>query len=121
MYTFNFEKLEVWKNSRQLAKRIYKKTESFPENEKFGLTSQIRRAVVSVCSNIAEGSSRISPKEQMHFYSVAYSSLMETINQIILSQDLGYIKQADLLIFRKEVNSIGYMLSALRKSLSNKL
>jgi len=62
MYTFSFERLEVWNKSRQLAKSTYKVTQSFPDSEKFGIVSQLRRAVVSICSNIAEGSSRRSKK-----------------------------------------------------------
>jgi len=120
MYKFNFEKLEVWNNARKLAKKIYLKTEKFPESEKFGISTQLRRAIVSVCSNLAEGSSRFSSKDQMHFYSISYSSLMETINQLILSQDLGYLSSKDLLDFRKEVNSIGYMINGLREAVKVK-
>ncbi|MEA1887993.1 MAG: four helix bundle protein [Bacteroidota bacterium] len=120
MYKFNFEKLEVWNNARKLAKKIYLKTEKFPKNEKFGISIQLRRAIVSVCSNLAEGSSRFSSKEQMHFYSISYSSLMETINQLILSQDLGYLSSNDLLDFRQEVNSIAYMINALREAVKVK-
>ncbi|MFO7851697.1 MAG: four helix bundle protein [Bacteroidota bacterium] len=120
MYKFNFEKLEVWNNARNLAKKIYLKTEKFPESEKFGISIQLRRAIVSVCSNLAEGSSRFSSKDQMHFYSISYSSLMETINQLIISQDLGYLSSNDLLDFRQEVNSIAYMINALREAVKVK-
>jgi len=67
MYTYSFEKLEVWKLARELVKEIYRLTEKFPSEEKFGLIGQLRRASVSVSSNLAEGSSRKSAKEQAHF------------------------------------------------------
>ncbi len=121
MYKFNFEKLEVWNNSRKLAKKIYLRTEKFPENEKFGISIQLRRAIISVCSNLAEGSSRFSSKDQMHFYSISYGSLMETINQLILSEDLGYLSSKDLQDYRKEVNSIGYMINGLREAVKKKV
>lgn len=76
-YQFSFEKLEVWQMARKLAVRIYKQTQSFPNEEKYGLTSQIRRSALSIGSNIAEGSTRASAKDQAHFTTVAYGSLME--------------------------------------------
>lgn len=116
MYTFNFEKLEVWKKSREYAKKVYKVTKAFPEEEKFGLISQLRRSAISVCSNIAEGSSRISKKEQKHFYNLAYSSIMENINQFLISEDLDYITPDIMEELRKDVNIISYMLNNLRAS-----
>jgi four helix bundle protein len=91
MYTFSFEKLIVWQEARSLTKNIYKITKTFPDEERFGLTSQLRRAMISVCSNLAEGSSRAHSKEQTQFYQIAYSSLMEVLNQIIIESDLEYI------------------------------
>ncbi len=116
MYKFNFEKLEVWKKSRFFTRIIYEMTKSFPEDEKFGLISQLRRSSVSVCSNLAEGSSRLSFKDQKHFYNMAYSSLMESFNQVLISFDLGFVSADDLLIVRKEVHIISYMITNLRKS-----
>ena len=92
MYLFNYEKLDAWKKAKELTKKVYKLTKQFPEDEKFGITSQLRKSVISVCSNIAEGSSRLSKKDQKHFYNLAYSSLMENINQFLISEDLGCIK-----------------------------
>ena len=116
MYTFNFEKLDVWKKSRIYTRRVYTLTKEFPDDEKFGITSQLRRSSMSVCSNIAEGSSRASKKDQKHFYNIAYSSLMENINQLILSNDLGYLKDKYIEEFRKEANIVSFMLSKLRKA-----
>ena len=115
MYIFGFERLEVWIKSRFLTKRIYQLTQDFPEFEKFGIVSQLRRAVISVCSNIAEGSSRKSKKDQAHFYNVAFSSLMETLNQLIISNDLEYLDSKTLMEFRSEVHLISLMLNNLTK------
>lgn len=116
MYQFAFEKLEVWNESRNLTKSLYLRTKEFPEYEKFGLSSQIQRAAVSICSNIAEGSSRRSKKEQKNFYQIAYSSLMEVMNQIIISLDLNYINDNFLKETREKILKISRMLNALRNS-----
>ena len=76
-HKFSFEKLDVWKQAKNLAVDIYKITEGFPEKERYGLQGQIRRAAVSVSSNIAEGSSRFSAGSKRNFYQIAFSSLME--------------------------------------------
>lgn len=89
-YRYSFEKLEVWSDARELVKTIYKTTENFPDKEKFGLSSQVQRAVVSIVSNIAEGVSRNSVKEQIRFIEVAYGSLMEVYCQLYVAVDLGY-------------------------------
>ncbi len=113
MYTFGFEKLDVWKKSRIFTKRIYHLTKNFPDEEKFGIVSQLRRAAISICSNLAEGSSRNSKKDQAHFYNMAFSSLMEALNQIILSNDLDYINIENLNSLRTEVHTISLMLNRL--------
>jgi len=118
MYTFGFEKLEVWKKSRLLTKKIYVITKNFPNSEKFGITPQIQRAVISVCSNIAEGASRWSKKDQVHFYNIAFSSLMETLNQLILSNDLDYLRAEELTVIRTDIHVISLMLNNLSKSIS---
>ena len=93
MHQFSFENLEVWQLSRKLVSKIYSLTKSWPASEKFGLTNQIRRAVISISSNLAEGTSRKSSKDQAHFTQMAYSSLMEVTNQLILARDLKYINE----------------------------
>ena len=76
-YLLSFEKLEVWQLSKALAVDIYKQTQSFPAEERYGLVSQARRAALSISANIAEGTSRSSAKDQAHFTTIAFSSLME--------------------------------------------
>ncbi|HLR77367.1 MAG TPA: four helix bundle protein [Balneolaceae bacterium] len=86
MGRISFEKLDVWQMSREFTAAIYEITSKFPAFEKFGLTSQLRRASGSVSSNIAEGSSRATAKEQGRFYNLAYSSAVEILNQLIISR-----------------------------------
>jgi four helix bundle protein len=96
MRLFSFEKLEVWRLARELNKTIYGISKKFPDEEKFGLTSQIRRASVSISSNIAEGSARISGKEQARFTEIAYGSLLEVLSQLIIANDLEYISETQI-------------------------
>ncbi len=86
----NFTDLNAWKYSHSLVLEIYEITKIFPKEEQFGLTNQIRRAVVSISSNIAEGFSRTSYKDKSHFYSMALGSLTEVQNQLMIARDLGY-------------------------------
>ena len=120
MHSFSFEKLKVWQESRYITKRIYLLTKEFPAVEKFGLTNQLRRAAVSVCSNIAEGSSRTTQKDQAYFYQMAYSSLMEVLNQLIISVDLEYLNEKAYNETREKIEKIANMINALRKKRLNK-
>lgn len=87
---FPFEKLEVWQDARKMVRSVYECAGAFPSAERFGLASQLTRASVSVANNLAEGSGRSSLKDQAHFSSQAYSSLMETACDLVLSNDLGF-------------------------------
>lgn len=113
-YTYSFEKLEVWKESKELCVLIYKLTEDFPENEKFGLVSQLRRATISISSNIAEGSGRNSNKDKAHFTNIAFSSAIEILNQLIISQELNFIKTEEYNLVRSKIESITNKLNSLR-------
>jgi four helix bundle protein len=113
MYTFSFERLDVWNKSRHLTKEIYNLTQNFPDNEKYGIVNQIRRAVISVCSNIAEGASRKTRKDQAHFYNISYSSLMELLNQLIISNDLRYLEDQALVEMRNQIHTISLMINRL--------
>ena len=116
MYEYNFEKLEVWKFSIDFAKKVYEITESFPDIEKFGLISQIRRAVVSISSNVAEGYAKQSLKDQARFTEMAFGSLMEILNQMILSFKLKFIKEKDYIDIRNYIENLSRQLNALKKS-----
>lgn len=87
----SFTDLHAWQNAHQLTLGVHKVTADFPSSEQFGLSSQIRRAAVSVTSNIAEGFGRSSKKDQEHFYTMASGSLYELKSQLLLARDLGYI------------------------------
>jgi four helix bundle protein len=92
----NYTDLDVWKSSRELVKLVYLLTKPFPKEELYALTNQIRRSVVSVPSNIAEGIGRQSNKETIHFLYIAKGSLQEVETQLYLSFDLGYISEIEL-------------------------
>lgn len=113
---FTFEKLRVWQEARIWVKAIYNITSSFPNKESFGLIAQLNRAAVSVPTNIAEGSARKSHKDQAHFSNIAYSSLLESLNLLIIAFDQGYLSESELSFQRKTIKSIATQLSALHSS-----
>ena len=115
MHQYSFEKLEVWKEAIQLAVKTYKTTDLYPKEEKFGLISQMRRCSVSVSSNIAEGTARLTKKDKAHFMTMAYSSALELLNQVIISKELGFISEENYKNIRFEVESITNKINALRK------
>ncbi|MFT3682949.1 MAG: four helix bundle protein [Ferruginibacter sp.] len=119
-YKFSFEKLEVWQIARLLVGDIYRVTQTFPESEKFGLTNQLRRAANSVCANLAEGGTRTSAKEQAYFTSIAYGSLIEVLNHLIISSDLTFLEQEKLNDLRAKIQSLSIKINNLRaKQLSS--
>jgi len=115
-YLFSFEKLTVWVDSKELIKLIYSVTKNFPDEEKFGLTSQLRRSAISVASNLAEGTSRKTNKDKAHFTTISYSSLMEVLNQIIISKELNLINEKNYLMIRDPIQKIANKLNALKNS-----
>ena len=115
-YTYGFEKLNIWKDSILFAKDIYKITETFPNTEKFGLVSQMRRAVVSIPSNIAEGSAKQSLKDQARFTEISKGSLFEVLNQVIIAYELKFIKEEDYLKIREKIDSLNKKLKAFENS-----
>ena len=119
MFEYSFEKLEVWKDSVEFVKLIYKVTKQFPDKEKFGLVSQLRRASISISSNLSEGTSRITNKDKAHFTTMSFSSAMEVLNQLIISKELEFIKEEDFLESRKQLSKITNKLNSLRKAQLN--
>ena len=116
MKVYSFEKLEVWKNARDFTVKIYSITMAFPDEEKFGLTSQLRRSTLSVTCNIAEGTTRWSNKERIRFIEIAYSSLMEVLNCLLISFNLDLISQENLVSLRHDIDEISNKLNALARS-----
>ena len=100
---------------------IYDITDHFPKDERYGLVSQLRRASVSVVSNLAEGSARKSPKDQANFYQIAYSSLMEILNQMIISNDLTFLKTEILKEGRGLIENLASKVATLRNSQLKKI
>ncbi|MBP5643076.1 MAG: four helix bundle protein [Bacteroidales bacterium] len=114
---YSFEKLLAWQESRSLVKDIYILINKYPKCEQYALCDQLRRASISIPSNIAEGNTRTSSKERMHFIDIAYGSLMEVYCQLILSKDLEYINGNELSKMRTQIDRVSKLLSGLKTSL----
>ena len=113
---YSFEKLKVWQEAKKLVVDVYHLLDSFPKFEKYALCDQIRRAIVSVPSNIAEGSGRRSLKEQIHFLEIAYGSLMETYNQLKIAIDLTYITEESVEAIKPSIDAVAKMINGLSNS-----
>ena len=111
----SFTQLNAWREAHSLVLIIYKVTKKFPKEEQFGLVNQLRRAVVSVTSNIAEGFSRSSYKEKSQFYSMSLGSLTEVQNQLIVARDLGYITPAEFKQLAEKTIIVNKLLNGLIK------
>ncbi len=118
---YSFEKLNVWQEAKKLVVDVYNLLDAFPKFEKYALCDQIRRAVVSVPSNIAEGSGRKSLKEQIHFLEISYGSLMETYNQLLIAIDLTYISEESVENIKPRIDSVAKMINGLSNSYAEKL
>ena len=116
----SYKDLKVWQKGRELVRAVYVVTESFPKKEQYRLADQLCRAVVSVPSNIAEGSSRRSTQEYIRFVNIAFGSLVEVETQLILAMDLGYISEKELNTISNDVTELAKMLNALLNALTQK-
>ncbi len=112
----NFTKLVAWQKCHVVVLEVYKLTKSFPTEEKFGLIDQLRRASVSITSNIAEGFGRKSAKDKSHFYSMSKGSLFETQNQLIIAKDLNYINEKEFNLINEKIIESLKIVSGLIKS-----
>jgi four helix bundle protein len=115
---FGFEKLDVWQQAIQFADSVYRASQRFPVDERFGLTSQMRRAAISVSSNLAEGSSRASRKDFGRYVEIAYGSLMETVSQMYVAKARSFITAATFQGLYGEADRVARMLSGLKKRLA---
>jgi four helix bundle protein len=116
----NYKELNVWQKSYELCLKIYGITTKFPNDERYGLTSQIRRSAVSIPSNIAEGYERKTTADYIRMLYISYGSVCELETQILLTGDLGFIEKGKSEPIRKDIAEIERMLKALIKSLENK-
>jgi len=114
----SYKDLEVWRKGLALAKSVYQATAKFPKEEKFGLVSQMRRAAVSIPSNIAEGQARQGTREYLHFLSHPSGSLAELETQLLLSVELGYCDRAGADGIAAGITELQKMLAAIRRTLS---
>jgi four helix bundle protein len=117
---FSYEKLDVWQDARGLIRDVYQLTSGFPSSEKFGLVSQLNRAMVSVACNLAEGSARTSSKDQAHFSQLSFSSLMEPACLLTIAQDLNYADALVTSVLRERIHFLSSRINKLRQSQLNR-
>ena len=110
----NFRSLRAYQESKELVKQVYELLKKFPKEEQYALCDQLRRSVISVPSNIAEGMGRYSTKEQVHFLEIAFGSLMEVSAQMDVACDLTYVTNEDLKSIDARVEAVAALLSGLR-------
>ena len=116
MREFSFEKLIVYKKAKEYVKVVYSLLLKFPSEERFAMCDQLRRASVSVISNIAEGTNRQTSKDKCHFLDIAYGSLMETYSQLDLARDLDYITDSDINDIKSRGIELLRLLASLKRS-----
>src|SRR5919108_1046614 len=117
---FGFERLEVWQKAVEYADTIYVATRAFPDDERFGLTRQLRDASISISSNIAEESARSSTIDFKRFIEIAYGSLLETVSQLTVAERQGFIGVQAYQSIYAQAENLARMLSGLRQNLSNR-
>ena len=116
----SFTQLRAWAGGHQLVLEVYKLTKTFPADERFALSDQLRRAIVSVTSNVAEGFSRNGKKEKVQFYAMALGSLTETQNQLLIARDLRYMGKEEFNKLAEKTVSVHKMINGLIKSAQNR-
>ena len=114
---YSYKNLEAYKESKTLVKQVYALLKKSPKEETYALCDQLRRAVISVPSNIAEGSGRTSAKDQAHFFEMAFGSLMEVDCQMDIAQDLGYVSSDKLEEVSKQISQVAALLSGMRRKI----
>ena len=108
-----FKNLIVYQKSKELVKQVYALLKQFPDDERFALCGQMRRAAISVPSNIVEGMARLSTKDQSHFLNIAYGSLMELYAQLDIAHDLGYLSEDEFIKIETQIDEIDKMIVSL--------
>ena len=117
----NFKELKIWKAAIRLTKEIYKITRDFPKEEIYGLTSQIRRSAVSVPSNIAEGCGRNTDKQLVNFLNISMGSLCELETQLIISKELGYLKEEKTKNILSNIDELERMINGFRTKIKSEI
>ena len=121
MTDFFYKKLEAYKQAKEFTIFVYSLLKKFPAYEQYAICNQLRRAAVSIPSNIAEGMGRMSVKERIHFLEISYASMMEVTCQLDISYSLGYISETELMNAESLAATLTKVMSGLRKSLENKI
>lgn len=114
------QRLDVWKRSMEFVVAIYRVTDQFPEEDKFGLTSQLRRAAVSIAANIAEGAAKTSTKDFRRYLSNSQGSTSEIETELLIALRLNYLDEADFMLLSKDLDDVGRMISGLTRSLQRR-
>jgi four helix bundle protein len=117
----DYRELIVWQKAMDLVERIYRHTSGFPKEEVYGLSSQLRRAAVSVPSNIAEGNARATTRDFLHFLSIAYGSIKEIETQVLIAERLGYDIRKDTPVLMQLTDEVARLISGLSNSLKRKI
>ena len=112
---YSYKNLDVYKESKTLVKMVYGYLRKFPKEEQYALCDQLRRAVISVPSNLAEGTGRISSKDQSHFLEIAFGSLMEVDCQLDIANELGYMSDGELQTANAQISRVAALLSGMRR------
>ena len=116
---YSYKNLEAYKESKTLVKKVYALLKKFPREETYALCDQLRRAVISVPSNIAEGSGRTSAKDQAHFFEMAFGSLMEVDCQMDIAHELGYVSSDEHEEVTVQISKVAALLSGMRRKILN--
>ena len=119
MEVFGYRKLIAYQKGKEVVKRTYKLLKKFPKEEQYAMCDQLRRASISITSNIAEGMNRYSVKDKNHFLEMAYGSLMEVSSQFEIAEELGYINNADRQNMDVLIDEVARLISGLQKSFKN--
>ena len=117
--TRSFEDIMAWQKAHSFVLAVYKETKDFPEDERFGLTSQFRRAAVSIAANIAEGYKKLSKADKLRFFNISQGSLEECRYYCMLSRDLGYINEQTFMFLSEKNSDASYMLNSYIKGILN--
>ena len=120
MEVFGYRKLVAYQKAKEVVKRTYKLLKKFPAEERYAMCDQLRRASVSITSNIAEGVNRYSVKDKSHFIEMSYGSLMEVSSQMEIAEELGYITSAERLSMDQLIEEVARLLSELQKTYNSK-
>ena len=119
MDLFSFERIVAWQKAHQFTLLVYEVTQSFPDNEHYGLVSQFRRAAVSIGANIAEGYKKVGKADKLRFLNISEGSLAECENYIVLSRDLGFVGEEDYLLLHNSAEEVGRLLTAYSNGIIN--